>query len=191
MFGSFPKSAFDVVAPDGTIRCSIKAVFAGNLIAVDDPSATILVGDELRRRLPNGSEEAFEVTDPKFFEGHGGIRAHYQVHFRRKGTFQKGQGGNYSVHVSGLNARVNIGSHDQSSNVAVEGDIFGTLKAKLESEVTDREALKKLIAAVDEMQRQQGKSEFAGAYQKFVSLTADHIGIVAPFLPALTNFLAG
>jgi hypothetical protein len=49
-----------------------------------------------------------------------------------------------------LSGTLNIGSHDQSSNVAVEGDIFGTLKAKLEPEVADREALKKLIAAVDE-----------------------------------------
>jgi hypothetical protein len=61
-----PRSAFDVVAPDGTVRCSIKALFTGKMITVDDPSATILPGDELRHRLPNGTEEAFEVVDPKF-----------------------------------------------------------------------------------------------------------------------------
>jgi hypothetical protein len=77
MFNSFPKSSFDVIAPDGTIRCSIKGVFTGKMVAVDDASATILAGDELRRRLPNGTEEAFEVVDPKFFEGlHGAIPAH-------------------------------------------------------------------------------------------------------------------
>jgi hypothetical protein len=67
------------------------------------------------------------------------------------------------VHVSGLNARVNIGSHDQSSNVAIEGDIFGQLTAKLQSEVQDNDALQRLTTAVEEMKRQQGKSGFAAA----------------------------
>jgi hypothetical protein len=189
MFGSFPKSTFEVVAPDGTVRGSIKGVFDGKMVVVPDSKATILAGDELRRRLPNGTEEAFEVVDPKFFEGHSGaIPAHYQVDVRRKGAFQAGQGGNYNVHVSGINARVNIGSHDQSRNVAVEGDIFGTLIAKLQSEVTDGEMLKNLVSAVEEMKQQQGKSGFAAAYQKFVSLAADHLGIITPFLPAFSKF---
>jgi hypothetical protein len=39
------------------------------------------------------------------------------------------------------------------------------------------------------MKREQGGAGFAAAYQKFVSLTADHLSIIAPFLPALGQFL--
>ena len=50
--------------------------------------------------------------------------------------------------MSGPNARVNLSSHDQSTNVAIEGDVFGNLTTKLRSEINDQEALEKLIAAV-------------------------------------------
>jgi hypothetical protein len=189
MFGLRPQSDIDIVAPDGTKRHRAKGTVDAGLIIIPDHSLLIEPGDEIRRRIPSGAEETFEVIDPIYYESLHGIPAHYQVKVRRKGTFPHGQGGNYSVHLSGANARVNIASQDHSTNIAVQGDVFGEIVAALQRSVTDKEELDGLLNAVADMKREQGRSGFAAAYQKFVAITADHLSIITPFLPALTQFL--
>jgi hypothetical protein len=93
------------------------------------------------------------------------------------------------VHVTGSNSRVNIASTDRSTNVVVEGDVFGNLTAALRKNVRESPELDRLIAAIEEMRAKQKTPGFAAAYQKFVSISADHLGIIAPFLPALANFI--
>lgn len=105
----------DVVAPDGSVRSSVKGYFSGKQFVIDDMSVDVREGDEIRRTLPNGREEAFVVTDPTCYTaGHFG--PHYQVAVTRRGIFDKHVGGNYTINVSGNNSRVNVGSTDNSSN---------------------------------------------------------------------------
>jgi RNA 3'-terminal phosphate cyclase len=188
MFDDFPKSECQIVAPDGSIRGSTRAIFTGGVIVIDDPKIVVLAGDEIRRRLPNGTEEAFDVIDPKFYDRMDGINAHFQVQVRRKGAFPKGTGGNFTINLSGQNSRINISSHDSSVNYAVTGNVFGDLSAQIRSRVANEADRLNLLAAVEEMKEQQHSAGFAAAYQKFISISADHIGIVAPFLPALASF---
>ena len=188
MFEDFPQSELKIVAADGTVRGVVKGIVDSKQATIPNKNAVIHVGDEIRRKLPNGTEETFEVVDPVYFDNFHGIPAHYQVKIRRKGTFPAGKGGNFTLNVSGQNSRVNISSQDYSTNLAIEGSVFDTLKAKLEGSVSDREKLSELLAAIETMKRQQQTPGFAAAYQKFVSLTADHLSLVAPFLPALTKF---
>ena len=199
----FPQSEIDIVAPDGIVRHRTKAIVHAKSVTVPkpmvvtdpgsiiipDPSLVIEPGDEIRRRRPSGREETFEVVDPVFHEKARYIPAHYQAIVRKKGIFPSGQGGYYNVHVSGQNARVNIGSSDHSTNIATQGDVFGEISAKLQGVVKDAEELRDLLSAVEEMKRQRGGAGFVAAYRSFVSLTADHLGILAPFLPALSQFL--
>jgi hypothetical protein len=103
--------------------------------------------------------------------------------------FPSGQGGNYSVNISGQNARVNIASHDHSTNIATQGDVFRDICAAFQDVVKNADELQRLLSAVDEMKRQRGGAGFAAAYRSFVSLAADHLGVIAPFLPALSQLL--
>jgi hypothetical protein len=199
----FPQSEIDIVAPSGAVRYRTKAIVHAKSVTVPrpsvvtdpgsiiipDPSLIIECGDEIRRRIPSGSEETFEVVDPLFHEKSQHIPAHYQAIVRKKGIFPSGQGGNYSVHVSGQNARVNIGSHDQSTNIATQADVFGDISGALRGVVTNADELRQLLSAVDEMKRQRGGAGFIAAYRSFVSLAADHLGVLAPFLPALSQLL--
>jgi len=137
----FPQSEIDIVTPDGIVRHRTKAIVHAKSVTVPkpsvvtdpgsiiilDPSLVIEPGDEIRRRIPSGREETFEVVDPVFHEKARHIPAHYQVIARQKGIFLSGQGGHYNVHVSGPNARVNIHSHDQSQNIATREDVFGDI----------------------------------------------------------------
>jgi hypothetical protein len=70
---------------------------------------------------------------------------------------------------SGINSRINNSSTDQSTNIAVAGDVFGNLSAALQAGVSDAEQLATLLAAVEDMKRTRGGGGFAAAYQKFIS----------------------
>ncbi|WP_436355668.1 hypothetical protein [Brevundimonas sp. CEF1] len=91
----------------------------------------------------------------------------------------------------GDNARINQHSTDNSTNTVVHGNLFGDLKARICAEVSDPTAREPLLAAVEDMEAQQGKSGFVSAYSKFIETAANHMQIVQPFLGPLTNLLAG
>lgn len=126
-----PPDDIDVVAPDGSVRSHVKGYYSGKQFIIDDMRVDVREGDEIRRLLPNGREEAFVVTDPKFYkDGHFG--SHYQVAIRRRGEFDKHTGGNYTINVSGHNSRVYVGSTDNSSNTVVrQNEDLAALSAEL------------------------------------------------------------
>ena len=72
MFENFPQSELTIVSPEGTIRSVEKGIVDSKLATIPNKNAVIHVGDEIRRKLPNGIEETFEVIDPVYYEGmHG------------------------------------------------------------------------------------------------------------------------
>ena len=90
MFEGIPKSDIDIVDTGGIVRHRTKAVLDAKVALISDTSLVIDVGDEIRRTLPNGREEAFEVLDPVFYKAFHGIPDHYQVRSEGKGLFLKG-----------------------------------------------------------------------------------------------------
>jgi len=189
MFNHFPKSTYEIIGPDGVVRSKVQAIGGGDTITIPDPTVVIQPGDEMRRVLPNGTDEIFEVIDPRFHERFHSIPAHFQVKVRRKGTFPHGTGGNLNITMSGANSRVNIASTDNSTNVASDIKVLNDLRSAITDGVSDQEARDKLLAAVEDLQREHGGSGFLGAYQRFMSIAADHIGVIGPFLPALAGLL--
>lgn len=187
-FSDFPKSDFEVISPEGEVRSSGRGIFTGEKIVVFDETLPVFMGDEIRRRLPNGADEVFDVTDPRFVEKFGSIPAHYQISVRRKGAFAHGRGGHLTITMTGDNARVNIGSTDSSTNTVNHGALFADVIAAIEQGVVqDQQAA--LVESVREMERAQGTEGFVGAYQRFIGLAVDHMTLLAPFLPALAALL--
>jgi RNA 3'-terminal phosphate cyclase len=146
-------------------------------------------GDEIRRLIPSGAEEVFEVLDPAYFEvGVGNMGAHYQVKVRRQGSYPKGSGGNY-FNVSGPNARVNFQSQDSSQNIVSDRSVFGDLKAAV-SGIKDQDTRESLLRLVSDMEtKADDRGAFTKAYQAFITSAANHMTIIAPLLPALSSFL--
>lgn len=190
MFDSFPKSAFQIIAPGGELRGTTPAIATGDTIVIPDETVIIEPGDELRRRLPNGKEETFDVVDPVFFEKMHGIPGHYQVAVRKKGVMPPGQGGNYTISVSGANSRVNIGSADHSNNFSVDRDTFVKIREAVATAVADSDDRTRLDQAISAMEHATDKGTLAAAYQKFITSAANHMAVVAPFLPALGQMFA-
>jgi hypothetical protein len=177
----------DIVAPDGTVRCRVVGYYGGTQFTIDDMKVDVRPGDEIRRMLPNGREEAFTVLDPKFFKGFFG--PHYQVKVGRSGTYPKHTGGNYNVHVSGSNSRVNIGSTDRSTNTVVNGDVFNQLRKALGEGIGDESEREKLTNLVNQVEAAHDQKSFTAGYQALIASAANHMTILAPFLPALTELL--
>ncbi len=111
-FSGFPKSDFEVISPEGEVRGSGKGIFTGETVVVFDETLLVFAGDEIRHRLPNGTDEVFDVIDPKFFGKMESIPGNFQIDVRRKGSFPHGKGGHMNIALTGDNARVNIGSTD-------------------------------------------------------------------------------
>lgn len=191
MFESFPKSKFEIIGPDGKVRATTLAIHADDTIVVLDEKLVILPGDEIRRGLPNGTDETFEVVDPRFHEETFGIPPHFQVKVRKKGTYPRHTGGHFSITVSGPNARVNVGSMDNSTNVVAEAAVFGDLAMAIRNGVADQAERDKLLSAVEAMKQAHSGGGFLAAYQRFMSVAADHFGVIGPFLPALAGLLPG
>ena len=190
-FDSFPHSELHLVGSDGVVRERTSGIVSDKSITIWDERLDIVPGDELRRALPNGRDETFEVLNPVYNEAFHEIPAHFQVEVRKKGTFSHGTGGNYAINVTGQNARVNVGSHDQSINLAVAEGTFPQLRSALVQAVADESERTALLAALDRMEGAKSKEELAPAYQRFIAAAANHMTVIAPFLPALGQLFGG
>ena len=177
----------DIVAPDGTVRSRVLGYYSGKQFVIDDMTVDVREGDEIRRTLPNGREEAFIVKDPKFYKG-GPFGPHYQVEIGRGSVYHPYTGGNYSINVSGPNSRVNIASTDRSTNSAT-GDMFSEIRKALDEGITDSDEREKLKAQINQLESARDQNMVMVSYQSLIASAANHMTIIAPFLPGLTGLL--
>lgn len=108
---------------------------------------------------------------------------------------QNAQTSQMTVHIAG-NVAGNIGHGNSSGNIRAkqslnEGDVFKSLSEAVSAAIDDKAEREKLLRQIDEMkQAQTDQPAFAEKYGRFIASAANHMGIVAPFLPALAGFLA-
>lgn len=96
-----------------------------------------------------------------------------------------------NVNVIGANARVNINSTDNSTNIVNEAAIFAQLRAAIESHVSDFQRKNELLKLVSEGESAPKRTPIYDAwFCKFIGLCADVLGVVQPFVPALMQMLA-
>jgi hypothetical protein len=94
-----------------------------------------------------------------------------------------------SIHVHGPNARVNLNSVDNSSNTAVTSSLdWSALRSAMEA-VQDQALRQRAVQVVHRLESQVGERGYAAGYKDLISLLADHLTILLPFLPALTATL--
>ena len=176
---------------DGTVvKENIPAFVSSGKVITWDTSLPLEVGDHLLRQLPNGFVEDFIVDDPSYFSDVGGIGAHFQVKVHRSGM-PAALPSTIINNITGDHARVNIQSVDASRNRIVQNDmgIFKELAAAIHAGVNSEEQdaiLERLMA----LEKAAGTPSFKDQYQEFISSAANHITIIAPFIPALTKMLS-
>lgn len=176
---------------DGSIIQNIKAVVQPRKIIIPDGKLPLEKNDKLYRELPNGLVEKYLVIDRGYIAGHHNIESFYEASVRKETTITKGQYQNIVniFNLQGANSKVNVDSIDMSTNIVNDdSDIFKGITNALNRLADDHLREKSLILA-KELEENQGGDKFIDKYQEFISLLANQITVIAPFIPALTSMI--
>ncbi|AIX49335.1 hypothetical protein PSNIH1_03305 [Pantoea sp. PSNIH1] len=136
-FSSMLRDNVTLLKKSGEIVDGIKASVQAKKIFINRSDIAIETGDLIQRKMSNGLEETYEVIDPGFHEGFGGIEAHYQMTHRKLGLPEAKEAvQSITYNISGPNARVNNHSTDNSVNtVNINPDVAEHI-SMLRQEVT-------------------------------------------------------
>jgi hypothetical protein len=94
-------------------------------------------------------------------------------------------------HIAGDNPRVNFNSTDNSVNVVIKTSeqIFASLRQTVESGVPEGDEQQGILEKLTALEKAQGSKSFGERYAEFVAVAANHMGLIGPFIPALTELL--
>lgn len=94
----------------------------------------------------------------------------------------------YYLH--GHSSRVNVQSTDNSINVVrlSNDEVFVKLREEISSRISSDQQLN-ILDRLDALERAQNSPSFAARYADFISAAADHMTLIAPFIPALTEMI--
>lgn len=187
---SLMRDTVTIVKQDGRRFSDIPANVQKNKIYINDGELPIEEGDKIIRKLPNDLTETYIVVDRGYTEGIGGIKAHYQIEVKKESSipYQTAQG-QIIYNLIGSNSRVNIHSQDSSENVVytTADKIFNDLRDAINNNVKDDKEKESILKKVDGLANSQGKPTFIERYKEFIELAANHMAILGPFIPALTQ----
>lgn len=191
VFDQFMTDEVTLKKQNGSAFSGIKASVQKGKIFIDDASLPIEEGDRLVRKLQNGLEESYVVVERGYCEAFHGLEAHYQCEVQRESAMQYKQWASHiTYNIHGANSRVNIGSTDNSSNVVnINSDnVFNEIRMAINNGSLPQERASDLLKLVDDMDDAKGSPSFVEKYKKFIEVAANHMSVVAPFIPALTKF---
>ncbi len=99
---------------------------------------------------------------------------------------------NYYYNVTGANARININSADHSVNIqdVAQTELFSSLR-ETAREGLPPDKLTEVLEAIDALEKSLGTRSALHAYRHLIGTVADHITLLQPFLPALTQLTVG
>lgn len=190
-FGHMMTDEISLIKRNGSRVDNISASVQGDTITTFNTSVAIEDGDVYERTLPSRVIERYVILDSGYQKGVAGIPSFYKSKVRKQTAIDPApQVAPVTYNLIGNNSRINIQSHDQSTNIVDVGsqELFQSLK-EIAATIEDLNARQTLCAKIEELNAAQGKSDFIGRYQEFVALAANHMTIFAPFLPALAQML--
>ncbi|TCC98802.1 hypothetical protein [Pedobacter hiemivivus] len=191
IFSDLENDTIRVIKADGQqLPKEYKAVVNRNDIQTFDVSIDVEEGDFIERLLSNGKAEKYLVSESQYSEGMPpAIPPFYKFKVSNIKSIPTASSvaSTNVYHVSGNNARVLNNSVDHSSNVVnISNDkMFEELRALIEAQLPDTG----LIPLVNEMEQARGTSGFAAKYNAFIQSAANHMTLLAPFIPPLTALL--
>ena len=96
-----------------------------------------------------------------------------------------------TFNLQGTHSRVNIGSNDNSVNVSNQNteNVFTDMRQVIQNQIQNESDRTEILSKLDELEKSVGKKEFLTKYQEFIGTTADHISLIAIFIPYLTQML--
>jgi hypothetical protein len=195
MFEQFQTDKIKIIKKDsGAVSPEIKAMVDSKncLIHIHTRNITegwdINDGDYIDRILPDNRLDRYIVLDNGFKTSWQVFPERYECVVKKTTSIDIFQATSVVYNLNGHNTRVYNDSIDNSKNIINinNSELFDSLIRTIKDQVSDNS---ELINFVREMEKNQGKSGFVKSYQDFISSAANHMTILAPYLPALTQLL--
>lgn len=185
MLSSLHRDHITLIKKDGTKFENIQSSVQTNKIFTYNTKIIVDEGDIFSRKLPNGKIEYYEVINPVFCRGLGGIPANYQIEVRK--TTQAPKQPSISINAAG-NAKVNVNSVDNSINNSFNNDleIFDKLLSIAGQIPSSTEITKSIIEMKNSI---NDKESFKEKYNNFIQSAAAHMTLFAPLITELTKYL--
>lgn len=162
---NFDREPLDLLKTDGT-RVSIRGTVGSSTgIYIGGKNHRVDPGDLIIRTIATGAEETYQVIDPVFYDT-GMIGPHYQLQVKKLGLPEvKAAVQHIAYNVTGNNARVNVNSVDNSTNVVhIQSDVaeqIETIMAAIRTADLSKNEKAEAFEAVEEV-----KSQFASGAPK-------------------------
>jgi hypothetical protein len=98
-----------------------------------------------------------------------------------------------TFNLQGTHSRVNIQSQDSSVNIShqVTENIFADMRQVIQTHIQNEDERTQLLNSLVEMEAALSTSSFTKKYQDFIASAANHMTLLAPFIPILTQMLSG
>jgi hypothetical protein len=151
----------------------------GPMVPFDNPpnSHFLVVGLRSKYEFAYLTEKGYKAAQ-KVPSKRGTLPVTHQVHI---------SGGHFHQSPIGVGDRIT-----QSVSVALNSaPVFVDLRQAVEKSGIGTEDQRTLLAGVDAMEKAHNMPGFIDRYKDFIALAANHMTIVAPFLPALSSLLSG
>lgn len=94
-----------------------------------------------------------------------------------------------TFNVHGPNARVNIESTDNSTNIVNQGIPFSELRKAIESGVADGVERVTILERLADLEMATDRESGSKRYQSFIASAHHHMALVGPYLPALGHWV--
>jgi hypothetical protein len=188
---SLYRDVITILKPSGEVLDGIKANVQPTIIFIHDEKLPLEENDKIFRKLPSGLVETYIVIDRGYHCGIGGINGHYQAKVRKEGSIneEKYKSIINIYQASGPNSRINISSTDNSQNYYRDPDLmFNELKLVLDG-IIEGEIKEKSLQLLEELNKSKRTPSYLQNYQDFIALMANHMTVIAPFIPALTQLI--
>jgi hypothetical protein len=111
---------------------------------------------------------------------------------RRRFMQKKNEQASITVYnLEGNNNRVLTNSEDHSINVVTQSNdqIFGKIRQEIESKVPAGGAQSAILEKLTALEQAQNTPSFVQRYTDFIAVAANHMQVIAPFIPAMTEML--
>jgi len=95
--------------------------------------------------------------------------------------------------LQGTHARVNIHSQDSSVNIShhITEHLFADMRQVIQTQIQNDDERTQILSRLNELEAAQGTDTFIQRYQGFIASAANHMTVLAPFIPALAQMLGG
>lgn len=182
-----------VIHTDGTRHENVRALVQKNKIFIADATLPLSVGDLIERNLPSGQLDIFRSTNVHLWTGMGSFSSYFEINYEREGAGRHHpRPATVNVNVTDSpQTHINLNSTDQSTSTidAQGGDIFAQMRELIEERLSHSDDFDLLIERVEDMESNQGSSNFLESYKGFIAVAANHMAILGPVLPSLTAML--